>query len=206
MDQSPDHEMQDIIEEVPEDLGHNWKKGKNVRRRIPTSFNPELRSLVFWGAGILILIILIALIFGGNSEDLSKEIQSIKARLDQIEKRLITPEDTGQKITRLEGKVKLLEPSIARLEKSERSLKNDLNKLGQQVRRLQTGAGSAVSKASAPSHPKPRYHTVRRGETLFGIAQKYGTSISKLRGLNKLTKAQRIQPGQKLLVAQGANQ
>ena len=205
MDQSPDHEMQDIIEEVPEDLGHNWKKGKNVRRRIPTSFNPELRSLVFWGAGILILIILIALIFGGNSEDLSKEIQSIKARLDQIEKRLITPEDTGQKITRLEGKVKLLEPSIARLEKSEKSLKNDLNKLGQQVRRLQTGAGSAVSKASAPSHPKPRYHTVRRGETLFGIAQKYGTSISKLRGLNKLTKAQRIQPGQKLLVAQGAN-
>lgn len=205
MDQSPDHEMQDIIEEVPEDLGHNWKKGKNVRRRIPAGFNPELRSLVFWGAGILILIILIALIFGGNSEDLSKEIQSIKARLDQIEKRLITPEDTGQKITRLEGKVKLLEPSIARLEKSERSLKNDLNKLGQQVRRLQTGAGSAVSKASAPSHPKPRYHTVRRGETLFGIAQKYGTSISKLRGLNKLTKAQRIQPGQKLLVAQGAN-
>ena len=31
MDQSPDHEMQDIIEEVPEDLGHNWKKGKNTR-------------------------------------------------------------------------------------------------------------------------------------------------------------------------------
>ena len=206
MDQSPDHDMQDIIEEVPEDLGHNWKKGKNVRRRIPTSFNPELRSLVFWGAGVLILIILIALIFGGNSKDLSKEIQSIKTRLDQIEKRLITPEDTGQKITRLEGKVKLLEPSIARLEKSERSLKNDLNKLGQQVHRLQAGAGSAVSKAGVPSHPKPRYHTVRRGETLFGIAQKYGTSISKLRGLNKLTKAQRIQPGQKLLVAQGANQ
>lgn len=206
MDQSPDHDMQDIIEEVPEDLGHNWKKGKNVRRRIPTGFNPELRSLVFWGAGVLILIILIALIFGGNSEDLSKEIQSIKARLDQIEKRLITPEDTGQKITRLEGKVKLLEPSIARLEKSERSLKNDLNKLGQQVHRLQAGAGSAVSKAGVPSHPKPRYHTVRRGETLFGIAQKYGTSISKLRGLNKLTKAQRIQPGQKLLIAQGANQ
>ncbi|MBK5101177.1 MAG: LysM peptidoglycan-binding domain-containing protein [Desulfobacteraceae bacterium] len=109
---------------------------------------------------------------------------------------MITPEDTGQKITRLEGKVKLLEPSIARLEKSERSLKKDLNKLGQQVRRLQTGA---------PSQPKGRYHTVRGGETLFGIAQKYGTSISKLRGLNKLTKAQRIQPGQKLLVAQGAN-
>jgi LysM repeat protein len=197
MDQRPDHEMQDIIEEVPEDLGHNWKKGKNVRRRIPAGFNPELRSLVFWGAGVLILIILIALIFGGNSEDLSKEIHSIKARLDQIEKRLITPEDTGHKITGLEDKVKLLEPSIARLEKSEKSLKNDLNKLGQQVRRLQTGA---------PSHPKPRYHTVRHGETLFGIAQKYGISVSKLRGLNKLTKAQRIQPGQKLLVAQGANQ
>ena len=197
MDQSPDHEMQDIIEEVPEDLGHNWKKGKNTRRRIPEGFNPELRSVIFWGAGIVILIIIIALILGGNNEDLSKEIQSIKARLDQIDKRLITPEDTDQKITRLEGKIKALEPSIARLEKSERSLKKNLNNLGQQVRQLQT---------EAPSQPKGQYHTVRSGETLFGIAQKYGTSIGKLRSLNRLTKAQSIRPGQKLLIRPGASQ
>lgn len=44
---------------------------------------------------------------------------------------------------------------------------------------------------------KPTVHTVKRGETLFGIADKYDLTVSQLQKLNKLGSKQ-IQPGMKL--------
>lgn len=46
---------------------------------------------------------------------------------------------------------------------------------------------------------KPRVHTVKRGETLFSISERYGVEIKDLRKWNKLRKG-KIQAGQKLRV------
>ena len=46
-------------------------------------------------------------------------------------------------------------------------------------------------------------HRVRRGETLSGIAARYGTRVSVLMGLNNLRSANRIWPGQQLQVPDG---
>lgn len=43
-----------------------------------------------------------------------------------------------------------------------------------------------------------RYYTVRAGDTLFGIAQRFGTAVDKLRSLNKLSARSVIQPGLRL--------
>ncbi|KAB2838065.1 MAG: LysM peptidoglycan-binding domain-containing protein [Melioribacteraceae bacterium] len=42
-------------------------------------------------------------------------------------------------------------------------------------------------------------YTVKKGESLFSIAQRYNTSVAKLKSLNNL-KSNNIQAGQKLLV------
>jgi LysM repeat protein len=201
MDQGPEKEMQDIIEEVPEELGHSWNKDHNPRRH-PTSsgLSPHARSLFFWGAVGLILIILIALFLGGTDKDLSGQVDSLKARLDKIE-RLAAPEETSQRITGLEDRIKALEQSMVKLENARGSLRGELDKLVQQLNRLQRGGGSAVTKARDTSQPEGRLHTVRRGESLYGIAQKYGVTLSTLLDLNNLTKKQRIHPGQKLLIS-----
>lgn len=47
---------------------------------------------------------------------------------------------------------------------------------------------------------KARSHTVRKGETLFEIAQKYDLTVSQLQKMNKLS-GKKIQPGMKLKVA-----
>jgi len=44
-------------------------------------------------------------------------------------------------------------------------------------------------------------HTVRFGDTLEGIAKRYGTTIAEIAGLNSLKNANRIHPGQRLVVA-----
>lgn len=46
-------------------------------------------------------------------------------------------------------------------------------------------------------------HRVRRGETLSGIASRYGTSVHSLMALNRLRSANRLWPGQRLQVPGG---
>lgn len=49
-----------------------------------------------------------------------------------------------------------------------------------------------------------KYHTVKKGQTLSGIAQKYHTSVSKLKKLNGL-KSDKIKPGTRLRVKWKSN-
>jgi membrane-bound lytic murein transglycosylase D len=53
--------------------------------------------------------------------------------------------------------------------------------------------------------PTPQYvtHRVRRGETISGIASRYGTSVSAIMRANNLRSANRIYPGQRLDVPAG---
>ena len=53
------------------------------------------------------------------------------------------------------------------------------------------------------SDPTPRTHKVRRGETLSGIAARYGTSPSRLASLNRLSKRNLIRVGQVLKLPGG---
>jgi len=47
---------------------------------------------------------------------------------------------------------------------------------------------------------KAKYHTVRRGDTLSGIASRYGTSVSKVCRLNGISSSKVIRPGQRIRV------
>jgi len=55
-------------------------------------------------------------------------------------------------------------------------------------------------KTEAKARPKIKVHTVKRGETLFQIAQKYDMSVAELQKINKLGR-KTIQPGMKLKLA-----
>jgi murein DD-endopeptidase MepM/ murein hydrolase activator NlpD len=76
--------------------------------------------------------------------------------------------------------------------------------------RLQIGdrlAVPAVARrgASAASRPSAALrqedtHVVRPGETLWGVARRHGTSVNALARLNQLSDADRVQPGQKILL------
>lgn len=58
-------------------------------------------------------------------------------------------------------------------------------------------ATPAPQAPSAPEPPIPAFHVVKRGETLFAIAQRYGLEVEQLRRLNKI-KNNAIHAGQKL--------
>jgi membrane-bound lytic murein transglycosylase D len=58
---------------------------------------------------------------------------------------------------------------------------------------------SKKSKKSSKGSDGASYHTVKKGETLFSIANKYGISVEKLKKLNGI-KRDRINKGQRLKV------
>jgi LysM repeat protein len=67
-----------------------------------------------------------------------------------------------------------------------------------------------AEKPKPPASPKPqaatpakRYHEVKKGETLTGIAKRYGISVEELRRLNRLSPKAALSAGQKLLVSPG---
>lgn len=67
----------------------------------------------------------------------------------------------------------------------------------------------AVAKAAHASQKEPvsqaegQVHEVQSGDTLYGIAKKYGMSLDELCSLNSISKDQTIYPGQKIQVAPG---
>lgn len=53
---------------------------------------------------------------------------------------------------------------------------------------------------SEPPCPAPRIHIVRRGETIFSIARRYGVNVQSLVQINGLTDPNQIYKGQKLTI------
>lgn len=91
-------------------------------------------------------------------------------------------------------RLSIAEPSVA-------SLPTDkTNARGVRNPRSKTG-GSAVTYVKKPSQKAvKRYHTVRKGETLSGIATKYGKKIQSLKEINRL-KGDRVHRGMRLRIS-----
>jgi len=90
--------------------------------------------------------------------------------------------------------------------KSLNGLRSDRIQSGQRL--TVRGGGTAASSASAPrastaaSRSATTSHTVKRGESLGGIAARYGTTVSRIKTLNGL-RSDQIRAGQKLIVRRG---
>jgi LysM repeat protein len=71
---------------------------------------------------------------------------------------------------------------------------------------LQAPAAAAPVVAAAPAPAAAQVHTVVAGDTVFAIAQKYGSSVDAVLAANGLSRASVIYPGQQITVAGGAPQ
>ena len=207
MNENLDNEMKEFEEQMADDLDYT-QKDENIRRRKSIlNFNPRRKTLILGGAGILILIVLIALFSGGDNNLSTGDLSSIQGKLDQLENRLTHLEGIEARIASLEKQEKRLPQSMA--DRSGKPLTQRLDKLTHRIDQLEKTMASAPAKTEA-SHPiqkkpfpldKGRYHEVRSGETLYRIARQYGITVAELCRLNNMTPGQIIHPGQKLLVA-----
>ena len=187
MFQDQDEGMDEIMEGMDDDLNYRAKGGDIRRTKISLELKRKRRIRILWGAVILILVVVAAIFFRGRNNHFAEDLEAINVRIDSLEKRLprLDLEDMNNKTARLEGQVKELNKSVARLNQTIDARPKTL---------------PAIKKKAA-SQAERRYHKVRTGETISRIALKYAISVDKLLRYNNLTKNQAIYPGQKLWVA-----
>jgi len=189
-------ETQEIFDHMAEDLAKNRKENPPpVRRRKNSSGSGttgKLTPLVAVGAAILVLLIIL-LFRGGGKQDLTP----LQSRIDQVENKLALLEANTGKAESLEEQIQSLQKAQARLEASGKTIAERLDRLAKQVEKAQ--ALSAAPRTA--SQAETQVHEVRRGDTLFGIALKYGITLDQLLKTNNLQKNATIQPGQKILIS-----
>ena len=161
--------LNDIAEDIVGDVVHPLKREVTVR------------------VMLLILLPLFFLVSACGNEKSSDELNSVKSRVEYIEKRLDGLEGITKKLVRLEKKVKSLEQTMTKVNRS-----------------LATMVKTKSAQKKAVVTIKKAHHTVGRGDNLSRIAKLYGLSVVELCRLNQITPTTIIRPGQKLIVSKAS--
>ena len=147
----------------------------------------HIRLIHYWPplcVSILPLIVLFLSYYGCQKRDYATELDAISARLAMIEQRMTQLEKMEQRLSAYEFQLNELQESFARLD----GIITEINETSQKNR------------GQPATQRKAFYYRVERGDSLYGIAQKYGLTVEELRRLNNLNKGDVIYPGQRLLV------
>ncbi|MBW1924507.1 MAG: LysM peptidoglycan-binding domain-containing protein [Deltaproteobacteria bacterium] len=182
--------MEEVLEDVAQELGYGMEEKTRAPagRLVSTARRPALLSAVALGVGLAALLLSLWALFAGGPH---VEWNEVKHRIDGMEERL----------ARVEEKVGTLKGSMAA--RSElRDLHRRVSALSGKVARLERRKGTRPRTAGSRTGTA-KYHVVRRGESLYLIAKRYGLSLAALTRMNGLTSKSVIRPGQKLLVSRG---
>ena len=117
--------------------------------------------------------------------------------------------ELGQRVDRLETAMTLkMDALIQRLAKAEKRIAQLKQVAARPVPVVTKVKPVSKPAQKAPVKKKPvqqtqkasMFHTVKKGETLWSISQKYKTSVPAIRKLNKLSAEDKIYPGTNILV------
>lgn len=187
-------DTQEIFGEMQEDLAR--QKANFRRNRTPHNSDSSGKSLVMWGFIGIILILLFVLLFRGSDKALTEELNVLKSRVEQMEKRASALDAAAKRIDAVEGQVKGLQQSVSKSEAAQRSLAERVEKMAKPMEKPSAPA-TAQKKPSAQA----KVHEVQPGETLFSIAKKYNVPADQILKLNNMTKKDPLRIGQKLVIA-----
>lgn len=203
MEPRSENDVKGIVEEMAEDRGRTMNRA-SARKRGAGSLSRDglFRTLLFGGVAAVVLLAAFFLLLGRGDPGDDEARGDLAERMDRIEMRLDRLEGSVKQVPSVIGRMEGLGKSLSRLESEQRNLLDRMDRLS---RRLDQLSRPAPAKASpGPSTTGPATHTVKRGETLFSIAKRYGLSVEALCRLNGIGRNDVIQPGQKLVVGKAA--
>ena len=209
MVEDQDEEIQEFMQEISDDLGDAPKPHRGKSQRGSGDIRLSKKSVILGVIGIVVIVILVSVFFGGGG--LSQgDLAPLQAKLDLVERRMTHLEGLESRIAFLENQETGLQQLILDLDKSGRSLTEQVDEISKKLGVVEKAKPTAPAriKTTAPgtAAEKPvsaemkRYHKVRPGDTLYRIAKRYGISVRELCRLNNISPNQAIHPGQKLLV------
>jgi len=202
------------MDEIADALGKTPKNNPVRHTRAPSYLKSTRKAVILGAMGVCIAIILIVFFSRNDDERFAGKQPAIQARLNQLERRITQLESIQEKLSYLEQREKSLSKDIANYDRARGPLIDRLNTLSEIVKRLEktsvtvtakTGTSLTSQRGTFPLS-EGGYHVVKTGDTLYWIAQHYGTTVKKLCRLNKISSDHIIHPGQKFLVTPDGTQ
>ncbi len=181
------------------EMDDGWSEGRAYSPKRRGGESGSARYIRILVVIFLVLIFAVGILYflsrspsGGDKASLDSKVVALEQRIIGLERR----------IAELQGKISI--PAV------DPGLVQRMDALSQKVEALEKQKPPVPeAKTKSPTSPKPtastqkKYHTVQKGDTLFGISKRYGISVAELRKLNHLSADQSLRTGQKLLVSQG---
>ncbi len=181
------------------EMDDGWSEGRSYSPKRRGGGSGSSRYLRILAIVFLVLIFAGGILYFLGRQPASSGVGPLQSKVIALEQRVVGLE---KQIAELRGKNNTPAPDLALLQR--------VDALSQKVEALEKQKPPAPEpKAKPPTPPKPaasvekKYHTVQKGETLYGISKKYGISVEELRKLNNLSKDPSLRTGQKLLVSPG---
>ena len=157
-----------------------------------------LNPFTIGGVGLIMIVILIVIFLSGPNDAVdSNQLQSLEAKIEQMEKKLASFGSMDQALDRvgkLEQNLSLVSERLDRLNST----------ITTQIDQIIKELGALYQKSSQPPQPvktvqketKSNVHQVRPKETLWGISRRYGLTLDQLRRYNNMGPNVTLQPGQ----------
>ena len=199
---------QDIMDIDFSGLNQDREGGNRKSQRNPGSPGSGKGTLLFAGAALLIILVIIAIAYFTGNGSSEKTVASIQARVKALEEKAAHFEELQSTVAMLQQQEETLRKSVSGVQSSVNSLKGTLDTISREVASLNKRPASTPSREKAAASVKKKqpgkthtgYHVVRKGESLYAIAKRYGISAAELCRLNRISLKSVIHPGQKLLV------
>ena len=199
MEKRSDMDFEEMRMETDDELGLRQDEDPGDQdNRESSGFHSDAKSIIYGGVGLLALILILILLFRNGSEVSREDLEGIQVRLERIEKHAQS----------LDDQAKALKQGMEKLNKNVGPLKGRLDKVNRDIGQLKKSIAALEARkpASTPvqepvaSGGKTRAYEIRRGDTLFSIAKRFGMTVEELCRLNNFSKNEPIHPGQTLLV------
>ena len=159
-----------------------------------------LNPFTIGGAGLVVIVILLIVFLSGPEDAVdSKRLQSLEAKIQQLEKKLASIDAINQALDRLGKQEQNLNLISERFERFNSTVTTQIDQIIKELGALHQKSSQAPQPANTDQkETKAKFHQVRAKETLWGISRQYGLTVSQLRSYNNMGSNATLQPGQKL--------
>ncbi len=204
-----DKEEKTEEEHFDEEQYSPWVERKETKKGIKLGGYQVPLSLLVTAIIILIAVLSVILLNGGDDSADPQQIADLDQRLRQLEDRLDKYESIDEKVTAIWEQAKSFEKFKDRFDRSEASTSLRMDHLTMSLEALQKqineagrpkAGGAAKGTVAGKSSSKARYHEVQPGDTFYSISKKYNLTVEELIRLNKMEPDGVLMPGQKLIV------
>lgn len=187
------------------------KKDNEANDLRPNLFKRNLMPFVMIGAGVIVLIALLLVLFSGSRAKVDTgQIKALESKVNRLEVRIANLEANSKQIPALARQGKTLAQLKKQLNRVESSvaermnaMATDLDSLKEKATAVRTKKIPAPETSQTPAGGEAgQYHEVRPGENLYRVGLQYGLKVNELLRLNNLEPGAVIRPGQKLKVGQ----